>query len=94
MTVLLSYLGAKCKDPGSPEHGRRDGSLFLLGTQVRFSCDDGYELVGLNSLQCVPLCSSCRTVRWNGTTPTCEKNGECLLRKKSKYTLIEQLFAQ
>lgn len=64
---------AKCKDPGTPKHGRRVGSLFLEGTQVRFSCDDGYELVGLQSLQCVPFCRSCKTVRWNGTTPTCEK---------------------
>ncbi|XP_078357588.1 complement C2-like [Oculina patagonica] len=63
----------KCRDPGIPKHGRRDGSLFLEGTQVRFSCDEGYELVGLSSLRCVPLCRSCKTVRWNGTTPTCRK---------------------
>ena len=94
MTALLSFLGAKCKDPGTPKHGRRVGSLFLEGTQVRFSCDDGYELVGLQSLQCVPFCRSCKTVRWNGTTPACEKFGECFSRKTYKYSLFKELFAQ
>lgn len=63
----------KCSDPGTPENGRRIGSLFLEETQVRFSCDDGYELDGLSALKCVRLCLSCSSVRWNGSTPTCSK---------------------
>ncbi|CAH3017095.1 unnamed protein product [Porites evermanni] len=63
----------KCPDPGIPDNGQRSGSLFYEGTQVRFSCDDGFELDGLRSLECVRLCYSCSSVRWNGTTPTCRR---------------------
>lgn len=73
--ICWFYSETKCKDPGIPKNGRRDGSLFLEGTQVRFSCSVGYELVGLSALRCVPLCGTCRTVKWNGITPTCRKIG-------------------
>lgn len=63
----------KCKDPGIPKNGRRDGSLFLEGTQVRFSCNEGYEVVGFSALSCVLKCRACKTGQWNGATPTCEK---------------------
>ena len=69
------YSEKKCKDPGIPQNGRRDGSLFLEGTQVRFSCNEGYELVGISALRCVPKCRACKTVQWNGATPTCGKIG-------------------
>ena len=72
------YLERICKDPGTPKNGRRDGSLFLEGTQVRFSCNEGYELVGLSALRCVPLCRACKTGKWNGTTPTCRKIGNSI----------------
>lgn len=64
----------RCSDPGIPENGFRAGSLFLQGTQVRFSCDDGYEIVGSTALKCEYLCRSCSTVRWNDTVPACRKH--------------------
>lgn len=72
------YSGPKCKDPGIPKNGRRDGSLFLEGTQVRFSCNEGYEVVGFSALSCVLKCRACKTGQWNGATPTCEKIGNSL----------------
>uniref|UniRef100_A0A8C2AYQ9 Sushi, von Willebrand factor type A, EGF and pentraxin domain-containing protein 1 n=1 Tax=Cyprinus carpio TaxID=7962 RepID=A0A8C2AYQ9_CYPCA len=52
----------KCKDPGVPEFGHREGSNFIMGSEVVFSCKEGYELIEClpsgnwtrNSAQCVP----------------------------------------
>lgn len=63
----------RCSDPGFPENGVRAGSLFLEGTQVRFSCNPGYEIVGNSGLKCVRMCKSCTSVHWNSTVPICRK---------------------
>lgn len=81
----FSYLEIKCPDPGIPDNGQRSGSLFYEGTQVRFSCDDGFELDGLRALECVRLCYSCSSVRWNGTTPTCRRIGKSLCRTYTSF---------
>uniref|UniRef100_A0A3Q4GG80 Sushi domain-containing protein n=1 Tax=Neolamprologus brichardi TaxID=32507 RepID=A0A3Q4GG80_NEOBR len=43
----------KCENPGTPDFGRRYGSNFLMGSEVVFSCDNGYELIGSSQLQCL-----------------------------------------
>ncbi|XP_067257601.1 sushi, von Willebrand factor type A, EGF and pentraxin domain-containing protein 1 isoform X4 [Chanodichthys erythropterus] len=42
----------KCKDPGAPEFGYREGSNFIMGSEVVFSCKEGYELIGSSRLSC------------------------------------------
>ncbi|XP_048039857.1 sushi, von Willebrand factor type A, EGF and pentraxin domain-containing protein 1 isoform X2 [Megalobrama amblycephala] len=42
----------KCKDPGAPEFGHREGSNFIMGSEVVFSCKEGYELIGSSRLSC------------------------------------------
>lgn len=56
----------KCENPGFPEFGHRDGSNFLMGGQVIFSCQDGYELVGISHVQCS------ETGMWNSALPYCK----------------------
>lgn len=55
----------RCKDPGAPENGRKDGSKFLMGSEVMFGCDHGYELVGPARLECL------ETGEWHDTLPYC-----------------------
>ncbi|XP_074555287.1 sushi, von Willebrand factor type A, EGF and pentraxin domain-containing protein 1 [Halichoeres trimaculatus] len=55
----------KCENPGSPEFGHRDGSNFLMSSEVVFGCDNGYELVGSTRLQCL------ETGVWDGPVPYC-----------------------
>ncbi|XP_030635356.1 LOW QUALITY PROTEIN: sushi, von Willebrand factor type A, EGF and pentraxin domain-containing protein 1 [Chanos chanos] len=55
----------KCKDPGFPEFGHRDGSNFIMGSEVVFSCEEGYELIGSSRM----ACSDSGT--WEGTYPHC-----------------------
>lgn len=73
---VFSSLVKRCSDPGFPENGFRAGSLFLEGTQVRFSCNPGYEIVGHSGLKCVRMCKSCTSVHWNSTVPICRKYGK------------------
>uniref|UniRef100_A0AAY4CTR2 Sushi, von Willebrand factor type A, EGF and pentraxin domain-containing protein 1 n=1 Tax=Denticeps clupeoides TaxID=299321 RepID=A0AAY4CTR2_9TELE len=42
----------KCKNPGNPEFGHRDGSIFIMGSVVVFTCEEGYELIGSSHVTC------------------------------------------
>uniref|UniRef100_A0AAZ3PCB1 Sushi, von Willebrand factor type A, EGF and pentraxin domain-containing protein 1 n=1 Tax=Oncorhynchus tshawytscha TaxID=74940 RepID=A0AAZ3PCB1_ONCTS len=55
----------KCENPGAPEFGYRDGSNFLMGSEVVFSCKEGYELIGSSHVQCL------ETGSWNSVFPYC-----------------------
>ncbi|XP_038851181.1 sushi, von Willebrand factor type A, EGF and pentraxin domain-containing protein 1 [Salvelinus namaycush] len=55
----------KCENPGAPEFGYREGSNFLMGSEVVFSCKEGYELIGSSHVQCL------ETRSWNGVFPYC-----------------------
>uniref|UniRef100_A0AAQ5XF31 Sushi, von Willebrand factor type A, EGF and pentraxin domain-containing protein 1 n=1 Tax=Amphiprion ocellaris TaxID=80972 RepID=A0AAQ5XF31_AMPOC len=55
----------KCENPGSPEFGHRDGSNFLMGNEVLFGCNDGYELIGSSRLHCLD------TGTWDDVVPYC-----------------------
>ncbi|XP_017574246.1 sushi, von Willebrand factor type A, EGF and pentraxin domain-containing protein 1 isoform X1 [Pygocentrus nattereri] len=72
-TCIYPYTGdgrnctepVKCKDPGHPDFGHRDGNVFIVGSEVVFACEDGYELVGSSRLSCS------ETGTWEGTFPYC-----------------------
>lgn len=55
----------KCENPGSPDFGHRDGSNFLMGAEVVFGCENGYELVGSARLHCL------ETGSWDSPIPYC-----------------------
>ncbi|XP_067379775.1 sushi, von Willebrand factor type A, EGF and pentraxin domain-containing protein 1 isoform X2 [Channa argus] len=55
----------KCENPGSPEFGHRDGSNFLMGSEVVFGCENGYELIGFSRLHCL------ETGNWDRPVPYC-----------------------
>ncbi|KAM8746660.1 sushi, von Willebrand factor type A, EGF and pentraxin domain-containing protein 1 isoform 1-T1 [Acanthopagrus schlegelii] len=55
----------KCENPGSPDFGHRDGSNFLMGGEVVFGCQSGYELVGSTRLRCL------ETGSWDDAVPYC-----------------------
>nr|XP_043878628.1 sushi, von Willebrand factor type A, EGF and pentraxin domain-containing protein 1 isoform X4 [Solea senegalensis] len=55
----------KCENPGSLEFGHRSGSNFLVGGEVVFSCEDGYELIGSSQLYCMD------TGNWDNGVPYC-----------------------
>uniref|UniRef100_A0A673WK27 Sushi, von Willebrand factor type A, EGF and pentraxin domain-containing protein 1 n=1 Tax=Salmo trutta TaxID=8032 RepID=A0A673WK27_SALTR len=55
----------KCENPGAPEFGYKDGINFLMGSEVVFTCEEGYELIGSPQVQCL------ETGSWNGVFPYC-----------------------
>ena len=65
-----SIVGNKCPDLGLLENGNRSTSLRSFGTVVDYSCNDGYQLVGEQTL-------TCNTDRsWNASSPSC--HGKCI----------------
>ncbi|OCU00923.1 sushi, von Willebrand factor type A, EGF and pentraxin domain-containing protein 1 isoform X1 [Xenopus laevis] len=72
----------KCKDPGEIENGNYSGNHFDVGSQLMFSCHEGYDLTGSVKVTCL------ESGEWNDALPYCQavscgkvpvpKNGEIL----------------
>ncbi|XP_050843098.1 sushi, von Willebrand factor type A, EGF and pentraxin domain-containing protein 1 isoform X3 [Serinus canaria] len=56
----------KCHNPGNPEHGHLHGDTYSVGSQVTFSCKEGFQLTGATKLTCM------ESGEWSHPTPYCE----------------------
>uniref|UniRef100_A0A2K6EQD9 Sushi, von Willebrand factor type A, EGF and pentraxin domain-containing protein 1 n=1 Tax=Propithecus coquereli TaxID=379532 RepID=A0A2K6EQD9_PROCO len=56
----------KCKAPGNPENGHSSGEIYTVGAEVTFSCEDGYQLMGVTKITCL------ESGEWNHLIPYCE----------------------
>ena len=65
--ILSNYFSATyCDDPGSPENGYKEGSMFFYPNNVTFACFQGYELQGPEEIMCTE-----RGI-WSGPVPQCK----------------------
>uniref|UniRef100_H0YSS6 Sushi, von Willebrand factor type A, EGF and pentraxin domain-containing protein 1 n=1 Tax=Taeniopygia guttata TaxID=59729 RepID=H0YSS6_TAEGU len=58
----------KCYNPGNPEHGHLHGDTYSVGSQVTFSCQEGFQLTGATKLTCMESGDGV----WNHAPPSCE----------------------
>ena len=66
--IYVSVSKAKnCGNPGTPIHGNKDGNLYTVNREVRYSCKTGFVLNGSIRRRCLAN----RT--WTGTLPTCTR---------------------
>ncbi|XP_078251223.1 sushi, von Willebrand factor type A, EGF and pentraxin domain-containing protein 1 isoform X2 [Rhinoraja longicauda] len=56
----------QCRDPGRPAHGLAEGAEHFVGSQVTFSCEDGYKLNGTANVTCL------EDGRWSEAVPRCQ----------------------
>ncbi|XP_041089827.1 CUB and sushi domain-containing protein 2-like [Polyodon spathula] len=67
----IRYSAPYCSAPSAPLHGAiRSQTGTRLGSTLRFSCDQGYRLVGQNSATCTR--SSQGVYQWNTPPPLCQ----------------------
>ncbi|XP_058853305.1 CUB and sushi domain-containing protein 2-like [Acipenser ruthenus] len=67
----IRYSAPYCSPPSAPSHGAiRSQTGTRLGSTLRFSCDQGYRLVGQNSATCTR--SSQGLYQWNTPPPLCQ----------------------
>uniref|UniRef100_A0A8C3NG23 Sushi, von Willebrand factor type A, EGF and pentraxin domain-containing protein 1 n=1 Tax=Geospiza parvula TaxID=87175 RepID=A0A8C3NG23_GEOPR len=86
-TCILPYTGdgkncaepVKCHNPGNPDHGHLHGDTYSVGSQVTFSCKEGFQLTGAMKLTCM------ESGEWSHPTPYCEGCPEDI--SNGKYTL-------
>ncbi|KAK9404548.1 complement component receptor 1-like [Crotalus adamanteus] len=71
-SVPVFCKGQSCGDPGKPENGGRIILMdFLLKAKVNFTCNEGYQLIGSPTSQCLPRTLSNNTVIWKPKPPIC-----------------------
>nr|XP_045229548.1 sushi, von Willebrand factor type A, EGF and pentraxin domain-containing protein 1 [Macaca fascicularis] len=56
----------KCKAPGNPENGYSSGDIYTVGAEVTFSCQEGYQLMGVTKITCL------ESGEWNHLIPYCK----------------------
>lgn len=62
----MNFVFSDCPSlPSFISHGFGNGTGSVEGSQHRFSCDEGYSLVGQHTLYCD------KDGLWNGSVPTC-----------------------
>ena len=66
-TFFIFDVLANCGDPGQPENGNKAGSNFKKNGVVRFTCENGYNLIGSREITCQQ-----KNARWSDFVPTCE----------------------
>ena len=54
-----------CGNPGTPDHGAKEGNGYQYGQSVKFTCTTGYQLQGSATRTCQT------NGQWTGTQPTC-----------------------
>ena len=64
-TSCLYHIALSCNDPGAPNNGKRTITTVTVGSEVMFSCNIGYILIG----DTVQVCQPDQT--WSGTLPRC-----------------------
>lgn len=76
----------QCPDPGEVVNGARSvrpEAGFAVGTVVRFSCNQGYQLEGPSQISCHGRDTG--TPKWSDRSPKC-------VCKSRPYTLLQLLF--
>ncbi|CAH2293998.1 sushi, von Willebrand factor type A, EGF and pentraxin domain-containing 1 [Pelobates cultripes] len=56
----------KCKDPGELENGNYSGNQFGVGSELLFSCDEGFDLIGRMKVTCL------ESGDWDDVIPYCQ----------------------
>ncbi|XP_051818518.1 sushi, von Willebrand factor type A, EGF and pentraxin domain-containing protein 1 [Antechinus flavipes] len=56
----------KCKDPGKTDNGHSSGNIYTVGGEVTFSCEEGYQLIGVTKITCL------ESGKWSHQIPFCE----------------------
>ena len=78
---MLFSAGDSCGQPDAPSNSRVDTSAGTsLGDVARYSCDEGYTLIGQNETTCQD------DGQWNGSVPTCESE---ILKRDNKVCFCE-----
>ena len=66
--IYPKYAVIDCGDAGTPGDGRRAGSTSTtFGSEVTYSCNDGFALRGSETRECQSSGS------WSGSLPSCER---------------------
>ncbi|XP_035206986.1 sushi, von Willebrand factor type A, EGF and pentraxin domain-containing protein 1-like [Stegodyphus dumicola] len=59
-----------CPDPGVSVDGAREGNCCFVRDVLKYSCKEGFELVGIDTLVCLP------TGNWSAPRPLCRPLNE------------------
>lgn len=81
LNVLFSYTECPPPGPGNLTNGLVEGTGSVYRSTYRFACNDGYVLLGHDTVSCT------ENGTWNGTTPRCLR-GNKLDQKSFQNSMI------
>ncbi|XP_051854456.1 C4b-binding protein beta chain [Antechinus flavipes] len=73
----------QCEPPTKPDHGHFKTRDFNSGSNVSFHCDNGYQLIGSQSLQCMEG-------EWSDKPPICQANREAPVETKKESCTFQE----
>lgn len=65
--LAVSPVARRCGHPGDTPNGQREGNVFVYPNRVKYTCVEGYELVGKPYRVCAA------DGQWSGTLPMCRR---------------------
>ncbi|PIK38850.1 hypothetical protein BSL78_24316 [Apostichopus japonicus] len=69
--AIFNVMYATCTKPGALQNGDYQGTRYLFGDSIHFTCHGGYIMNGRSNLQC--LIGENHRVEWNNPKPFCEE---------------------
>lgn len=89
----IFILAAYCSPPNNPVNGTVHSLTGTkLGSTLRFSCDQGFRLIGQSSAICTRTAHG--VYQWNAPVPLCQGNGpnkHCIRRWEFMFDAISKL---
>ncbi|KAG1693160.1 CUB and sushi domain-containing protein 3 [Nymphon striatum] len=70
-----------CSDPGDILRGSRIGYVFTVGNEVKYTCDEGYKMIGRPVIFCTP------SAKWNRSPPKCQGQFEIVQCEPPEFLL-------
>lgn len=87
---LFFYTAAYCSPPNNPVNGTVHSLTGTkLGSTLRFSCDQGFRLIGQSSATCVRTAQG--IFQWNAPVPLCQGEVPIMAAELHWIILIQQI---
>ena len=81
VSIIQHFVTATCRTLITPLYGSKSTEVTTVNTEVTFSCNTGYTVIGNKVLTCL---TTDTTEQWNGAEPTCSGKSSATVRNNGE----------